>query len=214
VACCIPDRYAWQSAAGFLLAAIALTWMVSAPAASAEDDARPIVLTNEDIDRIRAQPATDEPRGPGLILTGVTSEAPAPEATGGDTHPAAPAPGAGPQAGSWQEEYYRLKAMALRQAIGRGESIDFMDAIGPAQAESASRDEHRAVEISVPAAGPACMYGKGGILFHQPAGVQCGATRGEAVRRRSSSKYDSCVYDADGGVIYTPTGRRCNRHGG
>jgi hypothetical protein len=197
-----------------LAGALALACMGSAPDARADEHAQPILLTNEDIDRIRSQPTSAEDAGKGLILTSdpaaasVASPPPALPAARAEARPATPALGTGPEAGSWQEEYYRLKAMALRQAMERGESIDFSD--GMMLRRSAAGDD-AAAALALPAAAPSCMYGPNGSLLYQPEGIRCGATRNEATHRQSSGKHDSCLYDHGGNVIHAPAGRRCDR---
>jgi hypothetical protein len=211
VAHCIDHRWARGWALLAQAGAVVLIGLAVAPEARCEDDASPIVLTNEDIDRIRAKAKAGKQPAVGLILSGASSEVAEAAPQPIQAAPAAPSPASAPQAGSWQEEYYRLKAVALRQAIERGESIDFTDGMPGAVSTSSSPKESAAAAFTLPTMGPSCMYGPDGRLLHQPTGLRCPDSRRAPQSDRVPSKHNSCIYDRTGDVIHTPAGRPCDR---
>ena len=123
-------------------------------------DEGPVVLTNEDVAALHMRsPAVA--RRDTRARVGASSEAPVqtPE----------PSPGYQGPVDSWQDEYYRLKAEALRRALERGDPIPLADILedGPA-APSAEPIPSSAHEN-----GPACVYGADGKLIYSPRGVAC-----------------------------------------
>jgi hypothetical protein len=211
VARCINHRWARRCAVLAQAGAVVLIGLAPAPQARCEDDTSPILLTNEDIDRIRAKAKAGKQPAVGLIVNGASSEVAGAAPPQTQAAPAAPSRAPTPQAGSWQEEYYRLKAVALRQAIERGESIGFTDGMAARPSTANSPKESAASAFTLPAMGPSCMYGPDGRLLHQPTGLRCPDSRGAPVSGRAPSKHNSCIYDQAGDVIHTPAGRHCDR---
>ncbi len=155
----------------------------------------PIVLTNDDVVRIGGTVQTPEPATTERRPTQRTSAATTAERER--------------VADSWQEEYYRLKAEALRRAIERGEPIEDDAAYAangdapPAKADEAPQRRSR----------PTCLYGHRGELIFKPAGMDCLENRRLDASRRDETQgsrdHASCLYGLQGEILHQPIGRTC-----
>jgi hypothetical protein len=205
---------------------MALAVLSHAVPTRADDDETPILLTNADVDRMRGQTASaDRASAPdpadgvdlsdtGLVLTHRSGDWALWEEAEPEAPAAAPAspPDSQPLAGSWQEEYYRLKALALRQALERGETIDFSDGdAGPPAAAASAGGPEAPPSRPLSEREPACMYDARGTLIHQPDGGHCSERRVRSAPRPGLSRHDSCMYDRRGEVIHAPNGIDCDR---
>jgi hypothetical protein len=183
--------------------------------ASADDDEKPVVLTNEDLERvIRRQQSSPDASGSGLIIVSSPDDEPTEPREAPRRSAPAPAarsahPYSGP-AGSWQEEYYRLKALALERQIERGDEIDFGDGAGHERAPSAPDEAEAAPAAS---SSPSCIYGSKGALVYAPEGVQCRPHRRFSAPTLpaggAAMSQGSCVYDRQGKLLHEPAGRSC-----
>jgi len=118
----------------------------------------PVVLTNEDVAALHTRsPAV--PRRDPLARVAPSTEAPVqrPE----------PSPGYQGPVDSWQDEYYRLKAEALRRALERGDAIPLAEILEDGPAEPSAEPAPSSAYES----GPACVYGTDGKLIYSPRGV-------------------------------------------
>jgi hypothetical protein len=180
----------------------------------ATEDDGPILLTNRDVDRLAESDRQQHGSGQ-LILTLPANEADtaAPKRRETASRGAEPSESTPPsyngRAGSWQEEYYRLKAIALKRALERGEAIHFGDEapLEPAPAATARRTNPGA---------PTCVYHSDGRLIHAPKGIACRPDRNAPASPRTTraavtgSGHSTCLYGIRGEVLYTPDGRTCD----
>jgi hypothetical protein len=182
----------------------------------ASDDG-PIVLTNQDVDRLAENDREQHGAGQ-LIRTPTAREAEKSEArrsAAQDTRDEAtprPAQSYNERAGSWQEEYYRLKAIALKRALERGEPIHFGDEAPPEPSSVATAKRSND-------AGSSCVYRASGELLHAPDGIECRPHRsapaspsGSAAEsaRAAGPGHSTCLYGTRGQVLYAPAGRTCD----
>jgi hypothetical protein len=183
--------------AALLAALVACALALGARPAHADD--APILLTNEDVARLRGAKA-DEPKAQ---KPAERDAAPPVDST------TASIASRERVADSWQEEYYRLKALALQRALARGEPIEPDEPfVGAYEAVPA--------EVAGPEAGePSCFYGSRGQLIHAPEGVTCRQNRRIETSARGempgSKDMASCLYGLHGEVLHTPPGKICPR---
>jgi hypothetical protein len=174
----------------------------SAPVVHADEG--PVVLTNEDVARLHPKRKTDASAGHTDRAAARSNEltvARTKKASGNalDARPT-----------SWQEEYYRLKTLALREAMERGDPIDLGDERETRPAPAAPGSEGPA-QLAI-ATGPACMYASDGTLFHTPPGMKCAKSRASRSAARPVSEHKgfaSCIYGKRGQVLHRPAGRSC-----
>lgn len=143
----------------------------------------PIVLTTDDLDRVVRERAVEAERM--RLRSGIVSNA----GHGKDEDESTPAEQSGqaekrgssddPElvgfsgpVRSWRDEYYRLKALALRRAIASGELIDFGDAGPGSSTDVSSNGPHGRGALNIPAT-RSCIYGAKGKLLHAPKGADC-----------------------------------------
>jgi len=134
-------------------------------------DGRPIVLTSEDIERVKAKQKSGDADDSSLIIV----PTPEPPRANAPAWPRQHRPGDEPldfdtPATSWQEEYYRLKAVALKQAMERGDPIFFGEPAAPA---SPPDEESHASRVTSGAGRRACIYARDGELVYAPPGQSC-----------------------------------------
>jgi len=215
--------------AGAVTTIFATTFTASARADEAEKSP-PISLTNADVARLTNPATPADPPTAGLIMISQPRNEMSARRSGSGAKGESPA-------NSWQEEYYRLKVLALKRAIERGDPIHFGDAPsggidggiggginggeGEGPGTSASRRASgRAAIAPVASAGPACLYGAGGDLLYAPDGLNCrqhrsdphaGATAGTT---SNATSHDSCLYGTGGEVLHQPKGEDCDSHRG
>ncbi len=184
-------------------------------ARAGDDSEQPILLTNEDVERLSPKPTTSgrakaPPPGPAAPLRPDVprhDEVRRGRATRADPDQLPERTALRSPASSWQEEYYRLKALALERALKRGDAVDFSDP--PAPAETPADQKSTAQPSS-----PACLYDADGALIHAPRGRDCRPNRRErdgAPSSRSKTEGGSCAYGLRGEVLYRPPGRSCAR---
>lgn len=176
------------------------------------------MLTNQDVDRLAE--SDREQRGTGQLI----QVPPVRSSRASDSRPTrddrasdgeydvsdVKPPSYNGRASSWQEEYYRLKAIALKRALERGEAIHFGDEAPPpgsSIAEPVAKTEYSS---------PSCLYHSNGELLHAPEGVNCRADRSvpaSPAANASTSKtspHNTCLYGIRGKVLYKPAGRDCD----
>lgn len=191
-----------------LLAALFAALVGMPVTAGADEPGSPLVLTLEDLERVASRGKPGAPQRPGSDESGLTLIDPAaaiPPADHDSGQPAAAAPEADRVAPSWREEYFRLKALALRQAIARGEPVHFGDAPpGPAAASEAGD------EPPIPTAGNrSCVYDRRGRLLHAPRGVACRPDQRQSQASRRAGE-GACIYGLRGELLHAPPGRECD----
>jgi len=198
---------------------------VAAPALAGGASDEPIVLTNDDVKRL-TKPAGDGATGGRLVIVpsggGAPAAAPANDFASAPNAPSAPAPVSAPAPGpasatSWQEQYYRLKTLALQQAMERGEAIHFgdvPDGAAPAAASPSAAASGTSSSARYGATGPSCVYGTNGRLIHQPSGMGCSPVRLRGLSPNANgagSGSARCLYGIHGEVLHAPVGRECKR---
>ena len=190
----------------------------SRPALASGAREEPILLTNEDVKRLRPQPG--EPNGKAdptsrlVIVPSARVGPPAAVATEGRAQATSPDPSPDPPAfrgpaSSWQEEYYRLKALALRRTIERGDPIDFGDV--EAAREANTRAKPSRFDFDTPRA---CLYDARDALIHAPNGQPCRPNRRDrnaTTPRSNRVRHESCLYGTRGELLYSPAGQDCSR---
>jgi hypothetical protein len=171
----------------------------------------PIVLTNEDVERLKnsATGGGQSERGSGLIIAPEADAALSAERSG---PPATPS--AGNHAPSWQEEYYRLKTLALQRAMEQGNATHFGDVADglPARRAPPAAAPASSARPSYASTGPSCMYGTNGELIHGPSGMDCSTVRvrGAATHVGAAGQGQAiCLYGIHGEVLHAPPGRDC-----
>lgn len=190
---------------------------VATPAAADETDT-PLVLTIEDLERVAAQQSPGLPAAPASLETGFTrmQAATAPSATTRTPSERAASHAADAASGervapSWHEEYFRLKAIALKQAIARGEPVAFDDEApaGGAAAEEEAAEEDATSRHRPGSDGPSCLYDRNGKLLHAPAGSNCRPNR-RSRERVADSADQVCIFGLHGEILHAPSGRDCS----
>jgi hypothetical protein len=199
---------------------------VAAPALAGGASDEPIVLTNDDVKRLK-KPSSEGGNGATggrLVIVpsgdGAPAAAPANDLASAPSAPSAPAPVSAPAAASatsWQEEYYRLKTLALQQAMERGEAIHFgdvPDGAGPAAPSPGPAASGTSSSARYGATGPSCVYGTNGRLIHQPSGMGCSPVRLRGLSPNANGTGTGsarCLYGIHGEVLHAPVGRECKR---
>jgi hypothetical protein len=134
-------------------------------------DGDPIVLTTDDLERMKARMKTGDADADGATLIIVpTADRPHARSRARGHRPGHAPPDFDAPATSWQEEYYRLKAIALKQAMERGDPIYFGEPAAPASPAAEVPD---AFQARVGSAKPACIYARDGALVYSPPGNTC-----------------------------------------
>jgi hypothetical protein len=182
------------------LLVLSALWMLGLASASVvRADEAPVMLTNEDLARLHPKRKTDaSARRAGSDERTVAAK----KKTSSDALDARP--------NSWQEEYYRLKTLALKQAMRRGDPIELADEGGATPGPAAPSSEE-SVQPAM-STGPACMYASDGALFHAPTGMKCAVSRALRSAARPVSERrgtESCIYGKRGQVLHRPAGRSC-----
>ena len=145
----------------------ALGALLAAPLGAEEGEpGGPILLTNEDVERITGSKST---------AAEAQSDRAAPQAR--SSAPADP----DRIADSWQEEYYRLKAQALQRALDRGERIESVEPAAEAPGTPPAKPDLGSSYSSE----PTCLYGRRGKLILGPRGVDCPQHRQLDASRRT-----------------------------
>jgi hypothetical protein len=132
-------------------------------------DGGPIVLTTDDLERLKAKVKTGDADGANLIIVPTTDRPHARSRARGHRPGHAP-PDFDTPATSWQEEYYRLKSIALKRAMERGDPIYFGEPAAPASPAAEAPNAFRATAGS---ASRACIYARDGALVYAPPGRSC-----------------------------------------
>jgi len=179
--------------------------LAGGPALAGRSDEAPVMLTNEDVARLHSKsPGARPSQEP----SAKRERAAAPPAR----KPATPSQDAAKQSlgsapSSWQEEYYRLKALALKGALERGDPIDFRD--GGAARLSAPGPASPADDTPAVPSKPACMYASDGSLIYGPPGRGCSADRKSRSVTRPASSSVACIFGTEGELLHQPAGRTC-----
>ena len=155
---------------------LALVLVLAGAPALAEPEAPegdPIVLTSEDLARVKAKQQAAGAAGEDttLIIVPTSDQREKGRRAGSRRrYSGADEPDFEAPATSWQEEYYRLKAVALKQAMERGDPIYFGEPAAPADAGADKSDAPFATRT--PGMGT-CIYARDGELVYAPPGQSC-----------------------------------------
>jgi hypothetical protein len=134
-------------------------------------DGGPIVLTTDDLERMKAKLKTGDADADGATLILVpTSDRPHARSRARAHRPGHAPPDFDAPATSWQEEYYRLKTIALKRAMERGDPIYFGEPAAPASPAAETPNAFRATAGST---NRACIYARDGALVYAPPGRSC-----------------------------------------